>query len=218
MYGREYGGKELNFEPSGGLLHASLVMQDKETDTYWSIMTGTALAGDLAQTELVELPIGVKAQWKDWVKDYPETMVLSIKGVEHEANNPYDNYFESDEGFRGAAARDNRLPTKEAVYAFQIEGAAYAMRFSSFENGKIFKVGDREIFLFRPSGVEIFYSTLAFVSGDSEFEHYDGVWRHRSGAKFDPEAGSFGGVKRLDGFDTFWFNWSMTHPETKILE
>ena len=27
-------------------MHASLVMRDKETDTYWSIMTGDAIAGD----------------------------------------------------------------------------------------------------------------------------------------------------------------------------
>ena len=29
--------------------------------------------------------------------------------------------------------------------------------------------------------------------------------------------GTFGDVDRLDSFDTFWFNWSMTHPETEVL-
>lgn len=65
MYGREHEGRELEFEPSGGLLHSALVLQDKQTDTYWSIMTGNAVAGDLSGAPLDELPLGVKAQWQD---------------------------------------------------------------------------------------------------------------------------------------------------------
>lgn len=36
MYGRDYEGKTLQFEPSGGLANGALILQDKETDTYWS--------------------------------------------------------------------------------------------------------------------------------------------------------------------------------------
>jgi hypothetical protein len=219
VYDRNYDGKTLSFEPSGGLMNASLVMQDKETDTYWSIMTGTALAGSFKGTELVELPIGVKAQWKDWVADHPDTRVLSVDGTEHVSNNPlYDNYFKSDEVFRDGKVKDTRLGPKEAIYSFQLDGKAYAVPFEAFENGGTFDLGGRTVFLYRPSGVEIFYSTLAFVASDSSFENEGGVWRHsESGGIFDPDAGAFGEVERLDGFDTFWFNWSMTHPETEVL-
>jgi hypothetical protein len=54
-------------------LHSALVMQDKETDSYWSIMTGDSLA---------ELPLGVKSQWKDWVASHPDTVVLSVEGAD----------------------------------------------------------------------------------------------------------------------------------------
>jgi len=66
--------------------------------------------------------------------------------------------------------------------------------------------------------VAIFYSTVAFVSPEG-FTEEGGVWRHASGATFDPEEEGFAGgdVPRLDGFDTFWFNWSMTHPATEVL-
>ena len=219
MYGREYGGKKLNFEASGGLWHASLVMQDKETDTYWSIMTGTALSGELKDTELAELPYGAKAQWKDWVRDHPGTLVLSVNDVEHEENNPYDNYFKSDGAFRGATSKDSRLKDKTSIYAFQIDDEAYAVPFAEFEDGRVFDLGEHRIFLYRPSRVEIFYSTLAFVTSESGFEERDGVWVHESGsATFDPANGTFGDIGRLDGFDTFWFNWSMIHPDTEILE
>ena len=102
-------------------MHAALVMRDKETDSYWSIMTGDAIAGDLRGTRLEEWSLGEKAQWKDWVARHPNTLVLSVNGEEHVENNPYDNYFSSDSGFRDIAARDDRLETKAPVFTFQLK-------------------------------------------------------------------------------------------------
>jgi hypothetical protein len=95
VYGREYGSDELQFEASGGLMYAALVMQDKETDTYWSIMSGDAVAGELKGRKLEELPVSVKTRWKDWLAAHPDTVVLSVDGVEHPPVNPYEKYFES---------------------------------------------------------------------------------------------------------------------------
>ncbi|MEE8585937.1 MAG: hypothetical protein V3T83_13910 [Acidobacteriota bacterium] len=42
-----------------------------------------------------------------------------------------------------------------------------------------------------------------------------------SGARFDAERGEFKageeGPQRLGGFDTFWYNWSLIHPDTGLL-
>jgi hypothetical protein len=222
VYGRKYRDKELRFEPSGGLMHSSLVMQDKETDSYWSIMTGDSLAGELKGTPLEELPVGVKAQWKDWFAAHPDTLVLSVEGREHEDVNPYDNYFSSAEGFRGMTATDDRLPTKTPIYAFQLDGDPYAVPFSSFEDGGTFKVGERTVFLYRPKGAVLFHSSVAYVTS-GVVRRSEGSWRTQGGAVFDIDSGSFtgegaGSVDRLDGFDTFWFNWSLTHPATRVLE
>lgn len=224
MYGREYGGKTLNFEPSGGLIHASLVMQDKETDSYWSIMTGDSLAGTFKGTRLVELPLGAKMQWKDWRAKHPATLVLSVDGVEHEDRNDYDSYFDSADGPLGAQANDLRLRTKETIYSFQLDGRAYAVPFSQFTAGGVFEAGGKHLLLYRPEGVEMFYSTLAFQSTEGGFEQRDGSWHHSaSGAVLDPETARFANaagreIPRLEGFDTFWYNWSSTHPETEILQ
>lgn len=224
MYGREYAGRELHFEPSGGLIHSALVMQDKETDSFWSIMTGDAVKGDLAGTPLRELSVGTKVQWREWKAAHPDTLVLSVGGVEHIDNNPYDNYLRSDAGFRDAEAKDKRLPTKAPVFSFQLAGVPYAAPFETFEGGRTFSIGeDVRLFLFRPKVAEVFYSTLAFRSDGVGFAEKDGGWYHLgSGARFDPESGRFLGGEgevpgRLEGFDTFWFNWSMTHPDTRIL-
>lgn len=204
-------------------MHASLVMQDKETDSYWSIMTGDALAGELKGEPLVELPWGTKAQWKDWKAKHPETLVLSVEGKEHVENNPYDNYFTSPEGFRGARAVDNRLRTKEPIYAFQLGGKAFAIPYANFVDGATFRVAGKTLFFYRPEDAALFSSTLAFEAVTGSFEQRDGVWTHTdTQATFDPGQRRFvdakaGAVQPFAGFDTFWFNWSMTHPEAEVV-
>lgn len=222
MYGRTYDGKTLSFEASGGLLHSALVMADEETDSFWSIMTGDALAGPMEGTELEELPLGVKSRWDDWVAEHPDTLVLSVDGEEHVESNPYDNYFASDRAPTGAGSWDDRLAPKQPVYTFQRDGERYAVPYGAFEDGTVFELGEGggEVFLYRPAGEAIFYSTLGWV-GDFETGE-DGRVRHvATGAVFDPESERFTGgegeVPRLDGFDTFWYHWSKTHPGTAIL-
>lgn len=223
MYGRTYGGRELSFEPSGGLLHAALVMQDKQTDSYWSIMTGDAIAGQFKGTRLEELKLGVKAQWRDWRTAHPDTLVLSVGGVQHVENNPYDNYMSSAAGFREAEAKDARLPTKEAVYAFQLDGRQYAVPLHLVAEGVALDAGGVSIFLYRPKGAAIYYSTRAFQAPSGDFERRpDGWYARSSGNRFDPLRGEFTEDRgrapaRLDGFDTFWYIWSLTHPGTAVL-
>jgi hypothetical protein len=221
VYGRQYDGKDLRFEASGGLMYAALVMRDKETDSYWSIMTGDAIAGDLKGTPLEEWPLGEKAQWKDWAARHPDTLVLSVGGEEHVENNPYDNYFASDSGFRDIAARDRRLETKTPIYSFQLGEEKFAVPFSAFEDGAVFRAAGREIFLYRPGGVAFFFSTLAFQGAEGDFAREGDGWRNTSsGGQFDPEQGRFkdSSVKRLHGFDTYWYMWSLTHPDTQVLK
>jgi hypothetical protein len=221
VYGRDYGADELRFEASGGLMYAALIMQDKETDTYWSIMSGDALAGELKGTKLEELPVSVKTRWKEWLADHPDTVVLSVDGVEHLPVNPYEGYFESEEGYRGIKAEDDRLPTKAPVYAFKLGGKPYAVPYAAFEGGAAFDLGDRTIFLFRPRGAAIFESSVAFVTG-GPLNDEGGEWRTGGGASFDVATEQFVGegaekVRRLDGFDTFWYSWSLTNPSTEVL-
>lgn len=223
MYDREYAGQKINFEASGGLIHSSLVMQDRETDTYWAIMSGEAIAGKLKGNKLKELPIGAKMQWKDWVKKHPGTLVLSINGKEDEPYNPYMGYFTSDQGFRGTRAKDKRFKTKQPIFTFHYKGQSFAVPHHEITGGKSFDLGDTHLFLYRPPKSEIFYSTAAFLTEGAGFVKQDGGWVDSdSGCLFNPENGEFeSGEKpcpeRFHGFDTFWYNWSLANPHTKIL-
>ena len=223
MYDRGYAGKKLNFEASGGLINASLVMQDRETDTYWSIMTDEAVHGAQKGTKLKKIYTGKKTMWKDWRREHPNTLVLSVDGQEDSAFG-YGRYFSSDEGFRGTKAKDTRLKDKEPVFTFHLNGEKYAVPFRLVEGGKIFHIGDNNMFLFRPAGAAIFYSTVAYNSIDREFIYEEGLWKIEDTACiFDRELGAFPEDEMdcsasLEGFDTFWYIWSLTNPDTKVLQ
>ncbi len=222
MYDRVYGNKEINFEASGGLINASLVMRDFETDSYWGIMKGESIGGEFKGTKLKELPFGKKAMWKDWVSEYPNTVVLSVDGRE-DSDAGYQRYFSSPEGFRGSVAKDDRLRTKEPIFAFHWQQQSYAIPHSAIEGGKAFDLGEVKLFLYRPKGAAIFHSTTVYQSARAGFNSVDGVWTYGdSGCTFDSSTARFDGneaacPQRFAGFDTFWYNWSLNNPETKLL-
>jgi hypothetical protein len=72
----------------------------------------------------------------------------------------------------------------------------------------------------------VFHSTLAFQGAEGDFARRAGGWSHEpSGSLLNPGEGGFvkatgarPSVKRLEGFDTYWYMWSLTHPDTHVLE
>lgn len=219
MYSREYRGLELTFEASGGLVNSSLIMQDKETDTYWSIMKGSATAGELNGTELVELPVSEKTAWKDWVARHPDTRVLSVDGREH-ADDGYERYWADPDGYRGQQATDRRLETKTPIFAFERDGDRFAIPHARIEGGRVVELADGALlFLHREPGAAMFRSTAAYLSR-AGFVTDDAGWIElETGARFDPDSGTFAAeLDQLIGFDTFWYNWSLNNPETAVLD
>lgn len=126
MYDRDINNSTYSFEASGGLIHATLIMQDRETDSYWSIMTNESIHGKEKGAKLDELPVGIKMQWKNWKKNYLNTLVLTVKGKE-DSRNVYSNYFSSDEVFKGHYATDKRMEDKVPVFAFHYKSKNYAI-------------------------------------------------------------------------------------------
>jgi hypothetical protein len=220
VYSRDYADRTLHFEASGGLVNSSLVMRDRETDSYWSIMKGRSTAGELRGTKLQELPGGRKTRWRNWLRNRPDTKVLSVQGREH-ADDSYEDYWRDRRGFRGQRARDHRLETKEPIFAFERSGHTYAIAHSRLSDGRTLKLeGDSHLLLYRRPDAPLFESTDAFVSR-AGFARDDGHWVElETGARFDPARSRFRGgkVERQRGFDTFWYNWSLNNADTKLLE
>jgi hypothetical protein len=185
-------------------------MRDRETDSWWSIMSSDSIGGEMDGSQLVELPISEKATWEDWSSRYPDTLVLSIDGREHVANNPYDNYFASDGTFRNLEIDDDRLPPKESIYSFFLGDTPYAVAHSSFEGGKLFTLEDgRKLYLYREAGVSMFASSEAWVVDGAALEGVDDVRAAlRSGVQ---------GASEVGGFDTFWYSWVAINSKTELL-
>ena len=208
MYGRTLDGQDLTFEASGGLIHGTLVLQDRETDSYWPIMAGRSVEGELDGTELPELAVARKRTWAEWRAEHPDTLVLSVDGAE-DAPPRYQDYFASGDGFRGIAATDDRLQTKTPIFAFRLEGRAVAAPYGAFEGGRMFETGGERIWLHRATDAELFESTSAFRMRAAPAR----------GCEFDASRARFpeGCAEPLPGFDTFWYSWSLNNPGTYLL-
>lgn len=208
MYDRRYDDKVLTFEASGGLINSSLVLQDRETDSYWPIMLGKSVHGELAGTLMKEVAVNRKMRWSEWLKIHPDTLVLSVEGIEDQPGE-YDNYFQSEEGFRNSEAKDKRLETKTPIFAFRLNEKTYAVRYEDIVGGRQFDLGNRVAYLYRNPDHGLHDSTQAYLA-DAE-----------SGCDFDTLTYSSANHecgKSLNGFDTFWYNWSLNNPETELLE
>ncbi len=209
MYDRVIGDRELNFEASGALWQASLVMRDRETDSWWSIMTSEAIGGELEGADLVELPYGEKTTWGDWRASHPDSLVLSVDGREHEARNPYGEYFASDRTFRDLEIADWRLPAKEPIFSFFLDGEPYAVPHAVLEGRRLFEVAGTRLLLSREPGAPMFASTRA--------------WKVPQGAAAAlselPPDGALpaAGFVPLAGIDTFWYNWAAVNRDSSIL-
>ena len=67
----------------------------------------------------------------------------------------------------------------------------------------------------------MFRGSSAFLSKASGFEQRGGMWFELgTGAEFNGLNRDFAGatVDRLNGFDTFWYTWSLTHPSTELFK
>ncbi len=78
VFSRGLEGREqpLVFGVSGKLLHNTLIMYDRDSETLWSQLYGAGLRGPLAGTTLAYFP-SVHTEWEAWRNQFPDTMVLS---------------------------------------------------------------------------------------------------------------------------------------------
>lgn len=220
VYDRRVGGRELHFEPSGVLMHGAIVMQDRETESFWPLVHEQALYGSLVGSGLSRVPGAVKSRWADWRREHPDTLVWSLYGQESLDRNPMLSYVASGLGFRGLTAKDERLATKAPVFGFARNGRRHAVAASDVEGGRAFPLGTEWVFLYRPPGAALNDVTRAYLSR-AGFVRQGEAWVEKgSGARFDAGSGRFqgrGAPEPFEGFDTYWYVWSLTFPDTGLL-
>ncbi len=198
-------------------------MLDHETRSYWSIMSEEAIWGKRKGQRLQPLQGSQKMQFGQWRALHPNTKVLSTDGIQHSRRNPYDQYFTSAEGFRGLSASDGRLKDKALLYGLHVAGKPWIVAHDRFHGGGVATVGHQRLFLYREAADSPFQGTAAvwLLPGDT-LKRTEEDWvlqRGGVGHRFDVATRSFSSALKLQtatGFDTYWYIWSLTNPETQI--
>lgn len=93
VFDRNVGGKLLDFGTTGKLRNSDLVMYDRQTETWWQQFTGTAIVGELLETELRMIPSRVES-FERFQNANPDAKVLvpNVPGMRRYGSNPYVNY------------------------------------------------------------------------------------------------------------------------------
>lgn len=119
-FDRHVGDRLVSFGTSGRLYLSALVMYDRQTESLWSQVERTAIAGALTGTELDLVPVTM-LRWADWQATHPDGWVLSRETghVRDYGRNPYVGYDElENDPFLLDQEADGRFPAKEPVVAF----------------------------------------------------------------------------------------------------
>ena len=186
-------GSTTDFGVSGLLYNSDVLLYDRETESLWSQIMSQAVAGKLVGEKLKAFPVS-HTTWRDWVKQHPDTQVLSTDtGYSRDySRNPYRGYEQSRQLYFGVNQRapDTYHP-KEQVIGLEIDGVYKAYPFAELEKNNQTQFKDSI------NGVSI------TIDWDSE---------NRSVELFDSSG------KRIAGIQGFWFAWFAFHPDTLVFK
>lgn len=230
-------GKVLSFGVSGKLWKDALAMYDRETNSLWSHVTGTAIKGKLVGTRLKLFP-AIHTTWAEWKELYPASLVLNKQGrfCTEGTNNVYASYFGNEDqlGIFGTENPDKSLPGKEFVIGLTLDRVAVAYPFRHLNRQPLVNdtVAGRPVivafsarsatgvvFSRKAQGETLLFTNLRrergeLLMGDVETKS---VWRALSG---EAVRGRLAGIRleQLPSTLGFWFAWKGFYPETRVWE
>ena len=142
---RRIGSRTLSFGTTGNLRHYNLVMYDRQTESWWQQLDGTAVVGELAGEGMRPLAAPLRA-WREFARDHPRATVLS-RETGHRRPYGFNPYLGLDEpplsptecgtlAVLGSAPRcpvnrDRRLPARERVVLIERRGDSVAVPFGA---------------------------------------------------------------------------------------
>ena len=184
-------GKVTEFGVSGLLYNSDVLLYDRNTESLWSQITSSSVAGKLVGKKLNRIPIS-HTTWQDWQQKHPDTLVLSDQtGHSRDySRNPYSGYETSRTIYFSVnnSAPDTYHP-KELVVGLEFDGVFKAYPFVELEkNGKS--------------------SFSDSIKGNKITVQWDN--KNRSVTIMN-RAG-----KEIAGIQGFWFAWFAFHPETEV--
>jgi hypothetical protein len=228
VYARKLGGAEYTFQVSGKLWRNSLLMQDRETGSTWSHITGRAIDGPAKGASLKKLT-SVETTWANWRSAHPETSVL--KKSEEVRSSHYQSYFEDPEkmGLFRAQWLMEKMPGKTLVYGAAVGPHAVAVTDAVFSDGHVVMVdlGGTPVVVSRSNdgGVRAWVARAADSDLDFEVDPKTGDVRDATGSTWDlvigrSTAGPHQGLELETVAVTpiYWFAWSNFYSNTRVID
>lgn len=243
-FDRRVGDRVLDFGTSGRLFASNLVMYDRQTESLWPQLTGTASVGVLTGEKLDSHPM-IPVAWQDFREAHPDAWVLS-RDTGHSRDygaNPYVGYDQPDTGLLfHTDPDDDRLALKARIIAltgddetvaverdavaeqgvleFTLDGAGLVAwhvpgQVSALEDGRV--AGGSDI-----GSVAVYVPTaggeeLTFAAADGTFTdaETESTWNILGEAVDGPLAGET--LEAVPFIDTFWFTWATFQPDTRVV-
>ena len=192
VYARTLGGKTYTFQVSGKLWRNSLIMQDRETGSSWSHVTGRAIDGKAKGAQLEKLD-AIETTWGLWYEAYPETTVLE-KSEEVKASH-YQDYFDDPQrmGLFRAQWLNEKMPGKTLVYGAAIGAHAVAVTDAALAGGRQVEIdlGGTPVVVSRAADGGV----RAFIAQAERQER-----------------------EALAVTPVYWFAWSNFYPNTQVID
>ncbi len=124
----------LTFGTTGRLVNSNLLMYDRQTDSEWPQILGTAISGELRGQRLRTFPL-VWSSWRKWRAAHPGTRVLSTDtgALRSYGTDPYGSY-PNDSGYYAGGRpifdvryTDDRFPPKDVVIGISTDDGQVAI-------------------------------------------------------------------------------------------
>ncbi|GAB3518952.1 DUF3179 domain-containing protein [Photobacterium alginatilyticum] len=183
----------LTFGVSGLLYNSDVLMYDHQTESLWSQIRGKAISGAASGTSLTQYPLKL-TRWKQWLKDHPDTKVLSTKTGFYRSysQDPYAGYSRTPRLYFPVA---NQAPStysvKETVLGYKGSKQNIAFPFSELRKH------DQEKFRYQFEGKQL------TIHWDSQNQS---AWISDSTGQ------------QLSSTMLYWFAWYAFYPDTKIFK
>ncbi len=237
----------FDFSSSGMLYRSNKLMYDRQTRTLWNHLTGKPVAGPLADNdiELTILP-SVVARWEDWLRDHPETRVMSLDtglNPEYKLGEPYGQYFHSRSTMFPVWKRNRKLADKERIFGLRFGDVAKAYPLELLHERRVVNdaVGENPVVVIamkgdirvkpkvRFRGVKLTYSAggevRAYERGGHQFTAADAAnaLTDENGSAWRITEEHLVGpgdrqLKRLPGHLAYWFGWYAMMNDTELYE
>jgi len=205
-------------------------MYDRETQSYWSHVSGKAIKGKYEGTQLKSLPVQ-HLKWSEWKKLYPDSKVLVKSRFTSESNYARYNKSRNRLGIVGTVNFDTRLEGKDIVLGVLIDDipVVFPHKYFSNTNHVNYEIDDFKLLVVYSSDGKTATAfnrnlngkTLSFEVAESSDGHFirdletGTLWDGLSGEAIKGELEG----ERLSpivGTQAFWFGWRGFYPRTVI--